>query len=141
MDDIRTNIESIDQQIRNAESKYGRSLNSVLLLPVSKGQQLNKIQQAYDLGIRRFGENYLREALVKISALRGCNIEWHFIGLLQSHKTKAIAENFSWVQTVYKKKHAERLNEQRPRNLPALNICLQINLDEEKTKAGIKICK
>ncbi len=138
MDRIRTNIESIVQQIQTAEKKYHIDFNKVKLLPVSKGQQLVDMQSAYDVGLRNFGENYLREAMLKISAMRGMDIEWHYIGRVQSKKTRMLAENFSWVQSLTKKKHAMRLHEQRPKHLSPLNICLQINIDEDENKGGVE---
>jgi pyridoxal phosphate enzyme (YggS family) len=109
----------------------------VSLLAVSKSQPVEKILEAYDAGQRRFGENYLQEALEKISALSDKEIEWHFIGPLQSNKLKKIAEHFSWVHSVASLKHAKLLDAARPSDLPPLNICLQINTSHEKSKSGI----
>ncbi len=93
---------------------------------------------AYNCGQARFGESYLQEAITKIDQLKEkAAIEWHFIGRIQSNKTRLIAENFDWVHSVYKLKHAQRLSEQRPDSMPPLNICLQINIDDEESKGGI----
>lgn len=125
--------------IKNAESQFHREPNSVQLLAVSKTQSSQKIREIWREGQCTFGENYLQEALIKISELKDTNIEWHFIGAIQNNKTRKIAENFSWVHTIEQEKTAQRLNDQRPENLPALNICIEINLDHEKTKSGIHL--
>jgi hypothetical protein len=94
------------------------------------------VRQAFAAGVRDFGENYLQEALEKQRELADLALTWHFIGPIQSNKTKAIAEHFSWVHSVERLKVAQRLNEQRPAHLPALNICLQVNVSDEASKAG-----
>lgn len=109
----------------------------VRLLAVSKQQSLEKIRALYAKGQRAFGENYLQEALRKQGALQDLNIEWHFIGHIQSNKTRAIAEHFDWVQSVDRYAIAKRLNEQRPAHLTPLNICIQVNIDGEAQKSGI----
>ena len=115
-----------------------RPANSVELLAVSKTKPVSDLQQAYDAGQRRFGENYVQEGVDKIQAFQALtDIEWHFIGPLQSNKTKLVAENFDWVQSVDRLKIAQRLSNQRPSHLPPLNICIQINVDDEVTKSGI----
>ena len=111
--------------------------SAVNIIAVSKGQPISKITQAYELGLRQFGENYLSEAIDKIEHLKQLNIEWHFIGRIQSNKTRYIAEHFSWVQSVDRIKVAERLNQQRPKHLPALNILVQVNISDEASKGGI----
>lgn len=110
-----------------------------MLLAVSKTHPSESILQAVNSGQQSFGENYLQEALEKIQALQSYKLDWHFIGPIQSNKTKAIAENFSWVHSIDRSKIAIRLNEQRPDNLPPLKILLQVNLDDEITKAGIQL--
>ncbi len=134
---IAENLQKVQQQIRLAEKKYQRDKDSVSLLAVSKTHTADKIVEAVAVGQRDFGENYLQEALEKISALAELNLQWHFIGAIQANKTRAIAENFSWVHSVSREKIAERLHLQRPTNLPPLNICIQINLNEEKSKSGL----
>jgi len=112
------------------------STNPVTLLAVSKHHAENKIQQLYDLGQRDFGESYLQEALQKIEHLSHLKIIWHFIGPIQSNKTKSIAQHFQWVHSVDRIKIAQRLSQQRPSELPPLNICLQVNISHETQKSG-----
>jgi pyridoxal phosphate enzyme (YggS family) len=109
----------------------------VALLAVSKTQPAAVIAALAAAGQRQFGENYLQEALEKIEALRQLDLEWHFIGPLQSNKTRGIAENFAWVHSLDRLKLAQRLSEQRPDTLPALNICLQVNISDEASKRGL----
>jgi len=111
----------------------------VTLIAVSKTKPAADLQQAIDAGQRHFGENYLQEALEKIDILKGQNLIWHFIGPIQSNKTKQIAQNFSWVHSVDRLKIAKRLNDQRPENLAKLNVLLQVNIDNEPTKSGVLI--
>lgn len=124
--------------MRDTETDLGLKPNSVSLLAVSKGQSIEKITAVYAEGQRLFGENYLQEALEKMQALNDLDIEWHFIGQIQSNKTKQIAENFSWVQSVASLKIAERLNQQRPVHLEPLNICIQVNISNEAAKGGVE---
>jgi pyridoxal phosphate enzyme (YggS family) len=112
---------------------------SVILLAVSKQQSIEAIAELYQQGQRAFGENYLQEALTKIEALKHLTIEWHFIGHIQRNKTKKIAEHFAWVQSVDSELIAKRLNEARPDHLPPLNICLEVNVDNEPNKAGVAL--
>ena len=125
-------------RVRSAEKKYGRARDSVSVLPISKTQPPEMIALVADAGQNAFGESYLQEAQAKIKSLSKYNIEWHFIGSIQSNKTKQIAELFSWVHSVDRFSVAERLSRQRPTDLPDLNICLQINLSGEKNKSGIE---
>ncbi len=133
---ITTNLQQIHQQINDATLKAQRAANSVTLLAVSKAQKINHIEEAFNAGQKLFGENYLSEALPKIAALQNLPIEWHFIGPIQSNKTRDIAEQFSWVQSIDRLKIARRLNEQRPDHLPPLNVTVQVNLFNESTKQG-----
>ncbi len=133
---ITSNRERILKQIEDATLSAQRTANSVTMLAVSKAQKINHIEEAFNAGQKLFGESYLSEALPKKEALARLGIEWHFIGPIQSNKTKDIAANFSWVQSVDREKIARRLAEQRPDNLPPLNICAQINLFDEATKQG-----
>jgi len=110
---------------------------NVNLLAVSKSQVAEKLREAYLAGQTAFGENYLQEAINKQSLLEDCNIEWHFIGPIQSNKTTLIAQHFSWIQSVDRLKIAQRLSNARDRNLPPLNICIQINSSHESTKSGV----
>lgn len=143
---IADNLENVSQSIKKAESEAGRPSGGVALLPVSKTQRPEVLKQAYDLGLRVFGENYLNEALDKQKALAGLlgekayqEICWHFIGPVQSNKTRAIAEHFDWLQSLDRLKIAKRLNEQRPSKLPPLSVCIQVNVDEEDSKSGIQL--
>lgn len=137
--DIIQNLLSIKKQIHDYEKRYHREPDSVFLLAVSKKQPVEKIQRAIEGGQRAFGENYLQEALDKITKIADSQIEWHFIGSIQSNKTKKIAEHFNWVHSVSEKKIAQRLNDQRPDYLPPLNICLEVNVSLESSKSGVMI--
>lgn len=136
MSNIKHNLETIKHRIREYEQKYQRTPGSVSLLAVSKKQSPEKIQSAIAAGQTAFGESYLQESLEKKAILNDPNIEWHFIGPIQSNKTKKIAEHFAWVHSVDSIRIAERLNNQRPETLPPLNICIEVNVDNEKTKSG-----
>lgn len=131
-------LQNLLQQIAAYEKKYSRPSGSVQLLAVSKQQAVHQIQEAFTAGQNAFGENYLQEALPKIDTLSHLPIEWHYIGHIQANKTRKIAEHFAFVHSVDSLKIAERLNDQRPDHLPPLNICLEINLGSELTKAGIR---
>ena len=137
MTSIQQNIQTLYYRIRQFEIQYHRQPNSVSLLAVTKARSIDDIREALAAGQLAFDENYLQEALKKITALHNEKIEWHFIGPIQSNKTKKIAEYFSWVHTVSHKNIAERLSKQRPAHLSPLNICLQVNTSHEKTKSGI----
>jgi pyridoxal phosphate enzyme (YggS family) len=136
MPTIINNISSIQRRLQHAASDAGRSPDEVLLLAVSKTRTSAQINEALDVGIKSFGENYLQEAVEKIGALSAANLDWHFIGPLQSNKTRIAAENFSWVHSVDRLKIAQRLSAQRPEHLAPLNLCLQINIDNEPSKSG-----
>lgn len=137
MTEIAQRIQQIHAQIRDAERLAKRNADSVSLLAVSKTKPATDIISAYHAGQRHFGESYLQEALLKQKELTAFNISWHFIGPIQSNKTKAIAQNFSWVHSVDRFKIAKRLSDQRPQHLPALNILLQVNISHEASKSGI----
>ncbi|MGB1382470.1 MAG: YggS family pyridoxal phosphate-dependent enzyme [Porticoccaceae bacterium] len=137
MELIKKNIAAVKARIEACMADAGRDHNSLQLLAVSKTRSEKYIQSAFDNGLNAFGENYLQEAVNKIQALEPLEAEWHFIGPLQSNKTKPVAENFSWVHAVDRIKIAKRLNDQRPKNLRPLNICLQINIDNEPSKSGV----
>lgn len=134
MTDLQHNLNLVKQRIANAEQHYGRTPGSVKLLAVSKTKPIEAIQQLAALGQQAFGENYLQEALEKIQ--HNPTLEWHFIGPIQSNKTKPIAEHFNWVHSVDRIKIARRLSEQRPANLGDLNILLQVNISKEDSKSG-----
>ena len=107
------------------------------LIAVSKTKSAEAIKAVYDTGQRDFGENYVSEAIEKMSALKSLDICWHFLGPLQSNKTRLVAANFDWIHSVDRVKIAKRLNEQRPDELPPLNVCLQVNIPAEPTKSGV----
>ncbi len=139
MADLAERFQHTRSQIRHATGIAGRSQDSVKLLAVSKTKSAHMIADLYRLGQRHFGENYLQEALGKQQQLNAFNITWHFIGPIQSNKTRLIASQFGWVHSVDRLRIAQRLSEQRPTYLPALNICLQINISEEESKSGAKL--
>ena len=124
-------------RIAEACNGVGRSVDSVTLLAVSKGQSAAAIDAAARAGVENFGENFLQEALPKIESLTGRELTWHFIGRLQANKTRQVAENFAWVHGVDRFKIAERLSAQRPSNLPPLNLCLQLHIGGEDSKGGV----
>jgi PLP dependent protein len=136
---ISTALDAVLQRIQTATTAAHRSPNSVQLLAVSKTFQAEKIREAYTANQRAFGENYVQEGIEKITALNDLRseIEWHFIGPLQSNKTKLVAQHFDWVHSIDRIKIAERLNEQRPSHLQPLNVCIQINISKELSKNGI----
>lgn len=137
MASVADNLANIKREITATAVQYHRDPSKIALLAVSKQQPIEKIIAAYEAGQRKFGENFLQEALKKITFLSDYDIEWHFIGNIQANKTRKIAENFTWVQSVSRMKIAERLNAQRPNGLPPLNICIEVNVSEESTKSGI----
>ena len=132
------NIQKIILDIKENCNLSKRSVEDVTLIGASKSQTIEKIIVAYEEGIKNFGENYLQEAEEKISKLDQ-DIIWHFIGSIQSRKAKRIAEMFDWVHTIDSFKIAEKLNSSRPKSKGALNACLQLNIDDEESKSGLKI--
>jgi len=136
MSTIANNIAKVAERISAAAQAVQREPASVGLLAVSKTQPAEAIREASAAGLRDFGENYLQEALDKQAQLADLPLHWHFIGPIQSNKTKAIAEHFDWVHSVDRLKIAQRLSEQRPDSLPPLNICLQVNVSGEASKSG-----
>ena len=147
MTSIAENIETIRSRVLKLEQEYQRVPGSVGLLAVSKRQSLEKIRAAHQAGCEDFGENYVQEALSKIELLSDLQLVWHFIGPIQSNKTKAIASSFQWVHSVDREKLASRLSEQRDPSLAPLNVCVQVNLSNEERKSGVlledvsKLCK
>lgn len=134
---ILSNLQAMRLAMAQAAKVAERDVAEVQLLAVSKTFPAAAVRAAYSAGQVAFGENYLQEALQKIEELRDLPLQWHFIGPIQSNKTRAIAENFAWVHSVDRLKIAERLSEQRPPQLPPLNICLQVNVSGEQTKSGV----
>ncbi len=137
MQEIAQRLEGVKRQIAHWERQYQRPAGSVTLLAVSKSQGIDALRQAVAAGQRRFGESYVQEALNKIQALRQYDIEWHFIGPVQSNKTRMIAENFDWVHSVDRLKIAQRLDAQRATRQKPLNICIQVNISGEGSKSGV----
>jgi pyridoxal phosphate enzyme (YggS family) len=136
MTDIASSLQQVRARLHAAERAAGRPEGAVCLLAVSKTQGADAIRAAHAAGQAAFGENYLQEALAKQEQLADLALEWHFIGPLQSNKTRPVAEHFAWVHSLDRIKLAERLGTQRPAGLPPLNICLQINIDDEGSKSG-----
>ncbi len=139
MNTIAENIGQLRSRLQRLERQYDRPAESVKLLAVSKRQGVESIIAASEAGIADFGENYLQEALDKIQQLPTLRANWHFIGPIQSNKTKPIAENFHWVHSVDRLKIAQRLSEQRDPDGPKLNVCVQIKLSDEDSKSGIAL--
>ncbi len=137
MNSVNIRLTKVKAQIARACKIYNRDPGSVQLLAVSKTRPEEEIISAFEAGQTLFGESYLQEAVEKIHNINLPEIQWHYIGRIQSNKTRAIAENFHWVHSVDKLKYAQRLNEQRPAHLPPLNICLQIKIDDEESKGGL----
>jgi pyridoxal phosphate enzyme (YggS family) len=130
-------VVAAQRRISDACRAHARSVDSVTLLAVSKGQGIAAIDGAARAGVENFGENFLQESLPKIEALKGRELRWHFIGRLQANKTRPVAENFDWVHAVDRLKVAERLSAQRPSHAPPLNVCLQLHLGGEASKGGV----
>jgi pyridoxal phosphate enzyme (YggS family) len=134
---VTENIEHIETQLALSAIQAGRDPGTVKLLAVSKKQPLSKILEAAAAGQRDFGENFVQEGIEKIEAAGRNDLVWHFIGHLQSNKTREVAESFDWVHSIDRRKIAQRLSEQRPAELPPLNVCIQVNVDAEASKSGV----
>ncbi|PQA76993.1 YggS family pyridoxal phosphate-dependent enzyme [Rhodoferax sp. TS-BS-61-7] len=134
---IADNLHAVRTRIAQACTAAGRPVDAVQLLAVSKTFGPDAVQQAFDAGQRAFGENYIQEAVEKITALAALPIEWHCIGPIQSNKTRLVAAHFQWAHTVDRLKIAQRLSEQRPAHLPPLQVCVQVNVDGGPTKSGV----
>ena len=142
MSTIAAHLDDVLSRIDRATADAGRPAGSVRLLAVSKTFGVDAVREALAAGQRAFGENYVQESLDKIAALSGDRVdgpplEWHFIGPLQSNKTRPVAEHFDWVHSVDRLKIAERLSAQRPANVPPLQVCLQVNISGEASKSGV----
>lgn len=139
MTGITDRLGRVIAQIQELERRHARAPGSVQLLAVSKTKSPRDVREAFQAGQRAFGENQLQEALRKLDAaeLAGLDLEWHFIGPLQSNKTRPVAERFDWLHSLDRIKVARRLNEQRPPGLAPLNVCIQVNVDAEPTKSGV----
>lgn len=136
---ITENLSKIRNEIRSTENEFQQEENSVSLLAVSKTRSVDEIMTAYNAGQRHFGENYCQEAVEKIDAIGQNEIIWHFIGPIQSNKTSLIAQYVDWAHTIDRIKIARRLNESRPDDAAALNICIQVNISGEESKSGISL--
>ena len=136
MSTIADNIDQVEARIRAAALAVQRDVTSVHLLAVSKTKPAAALREAYAAGLRNFGENYLQDARAKQVELADLPLCWHFIGPIQSNKTRDIAEHFAWVHSVDRLKIAQRLSQQRPNELPPLNICIQVNVSGEASKSG-----
>ncbi len=138
MPTIAERLKSAHGRIDQALAKAHRPSNSVQLLAVSKTKPVSDIQLAYEAGQRLFGENYVSEGVEKIRQLDGVSdIQWHMIGPIQSNKTRLVADHFDWVQSIDREKIARRLNDQRSPRMAPLNVCIQVNIDDETSKSGI----
>ena len=136
---ITSNLQAVNDAIAQAMCMVHRRKESIELLAVSKGVSVIAVREAYQAGQRAFGESYIQEALDKIELLRDLSIQWHFIGPVQSNKTRAIATHFAWVHSIDRLKIAERLSAQRPASLPPLNVCIQVNVSGEDSKSGVAL--
>jgi PLP dependent protein len=132
-------VARVERLIAQSALACHRSPQTILLLAASKGQPATRLREAFAAGLRHFGENYLQEAEVKMQALADLAIHWHFIGAIQRNKAKGIAQRFSWVHSLASASIARLLAKHRPNHLAPLNLCLQVNLDEEESKAGVSL--
>ena len=137
MNEIAERLLNIRRRIAAAETKFARTPGSVGLLAVSKRKPREDLLCAHEAGQKAFGENHLQEAVEKIETLQAVDLEWHFIGPIQSNKTRPIARYFDWAHGIDRLKVATRLNEQREAGMPALNVCIQVNVSDEPTKSGV----
>jgi pyridoxal phosphate enzyme (YggS family) len=137
MTTIAANLQAVHDRIRRAETAANRAPDSVQLLAVSKTFGHAEVAAAWEAGQRAFGENFVQEALDKIAATGRLGIEWHFIGPVQSNKTRPIAEHFAWVHSIERDRIARRLNDARPPHLPPLNVLIQVNVSGEASKSGV----
>ena len=135
---ISNKIKKLNLEINEICRNFGKEVNEITILAASKSQSIEKIEEAFNGGIRNFGENYLQEAEPKIDSFNK-EVIWHFIGAIQTRKAKRIAEIFDWVHTVDSLKLAKKLNDSRPESQEPLKVCVQLNIDEEDSKAGVKV--
>ena len=136
MTPISSNLQAVHARIAAAARAAGRDEKDISLLAVSKTWPAGHVRDAAAAGQRAFGENYVQEGVAKVAELAPLGLEWHFIGPLQSNKTRPVAEHFDWVHSIERMKIAERLSEQRPAGVPPLNVCLQVNVSGEASKSG-----
>lgn len=134
---IEQQLTAIKQQLRSLELRYQRNENSVRLIAVSKTRSAEEIRAAANCQQFDFGENYVQEAIDKMAQLEDLHLVWHFIGPIQKNKTKIIAQHFDWVHSIDREVIASRLNDQRPEQMSPLNVCVQVNIDQEESKSGV----
>ena len=137
MSDVAERLAAVRERIRELALRHSRDPEDVHLLAVSKTKPVDAVREAFAAGQRDFGENHLQDALTKIEPMAGLGVVWHFIGPVQSNKTRAIAEHFDWVHSVDRLKIAERLSAQRPAGRGPINLCIQVNISGEQTKSGV----
>jgi len=137
MNNLKENLHNVRARVARACEKAGRNPAEIAILAVSKKHPVERIHALHELGQASFGENYVQEALAKMAQVPHTDIEWHFIGPLQSNKTREVAQHFQWAQSVDRIKILRRLSNQRPASEPDLNICIQVNIDREPQKAGV----
>jgi len=137
MTPISERVQAVLSRMGEAARRAGRAPDAVRLVAVSKTQPAAAIRAAHAAGLKAFGENYLQEALAKMADLADLKLEWHFIGPIQSNKTRPIAEHFDWVHGIERLKIAQRLSEARPAHLPPLDVCIEVNLSGEASKSGV----
>ena len=138
MSSIAQSLEEIRNRVTVLERRYGRTPGAVRVLAVSKTKPPEAVRAAAEIGQREFGENHVQDALTKLDALADMDLVWHFIGPIQSNKTRVIAARFHWVHSIDRAKIARRLSEQRPDDLPPLEVCIQVNLSGETSKSGVE---
>ena len=136
---LNDNIPKLLQRVRLSAEKSQRPTGDIVVLAVSKNRPANDIRAAHAAGLSQFGESYLQEALEKIGQLGDLDLTWHFIGPIQSNKTRQIATHFDWVHSIERGKIARRLSQQRPAEMPALQVCLQVNISGEASKSGVSL--
>jgi PLP dependent protein len=134
---IPARLAAVRERIAHAAAAAGRDAEGIRLVGVSKGQPVERLQAALDAGLEDIGENFLQEAVAKMDSLGPSKVRWHFIGELQSNKTATVAERFDWVHSVTRVKLADRLSRQRPSSLPPLQVCVQVRIGDESSKAGV----
>jgi pyridoxal phosphate enzyme (YggS family) len=137
MNDLKAKLHNVRSRVNSACENAGRRPSEITILAVSKRHPAALVRQLHTLGLSAFGENYMREAVEKQAQLADLDLEWHFIGPVQSNKTRQLAQHFDWVQSADREKILRRLSAQRPEALPKLNICIQVNIDREEQKAGV----
>jgi pyridoxal phosphate enzyme (YggS family) len=138
MSSIAQSLEKIRNRVTVLERRYDRPPGGVLVLAVSKTKPPEAVREAAEAGQRDFGENHVQDALTKLDALTDLDLVWHFIGPIQSNKTRIVAARFDWVHSIDRAKIARRLNDQRPADLPPLNVCIQVNVSGESSKSGVE---